>query len=99
MGSEIGGSGGGEVEGERSAARRAFCFLGDGGAFRLRDVMARGRAVDSVSEFESGSGSSSLCRLLGLSRVVATTCLDPFCSQGSVLVMATVRSVMCVMED
>lgn len=74
------------MEGERSAARRDVCFLGDRGACLLGDAMARGRVV----ELESESGSSIRCRLLGFARASGVFAVEPFFSHGRVLTIVTI---------
>ncbi len=81
MGSSVGGSGGGEVDGERSDARRAVCFIGDSGACFFGKVVLPGRVVDSESE----PGSSNRCRLLGLVCTAGVFADEPAFSHGRVL--------------
>ncbi len=89
MGSSVGGSGGGEVDGERSDARRAVCFIGDSGACFFGKVVLPGRVVDSESE----PGSSNRCRLLGLVCTAGVFADEPAFSHGRVL---TIFAAECV---
>lgn len=76
MNSSVGGCGGGEVDGVRSAAGAA-CFLGV--------VTARGLTLSAESESELGS--SIRCRLAGFGRAGWRVVVVPLLSQGSVLAM------------
>lgn len=85
MGSSVGGSGGGEVDGERSVARRPVGFCGNGGACFFGEVILLGRVVDSESE----PGSSNRWRLLGLACTAGVFADEPAFSHGRVLTMVT----------
>ncbi len=87
MGSSVGGSGGGEVDGERSVARRAVCFCGNNGACFFGKIVLPGRVVDSESE----PGSSNRCRLLGLVCTAGVFADEPAFSHGRVLTIVTVE--------
>lgn len=89
MGSSVGGSGGSEVDGERSDARRAVCFPANGGACFVGRAMVRGRVVDSASE----PGSSIRWRLCGFAPAAGADIVVPFFSHGRVLGIITVESL------